>query len=844
MAIPNWLTLSTLNGSGDTVVTITADTYYDLVQRTSELVISGHTKSVRLPVTQSPSSMRVQPSRIVVGSAATTTNMYITSSYPWELVSGVSFGSLSQTTGGTGTTNVTFTTTENTTGNNRYGNLVFSDGEDSVTVSVTQYNDMQWDIEATYQFTSATQPIVAISGLLDDTFEVDGVLHSFEGEGLPQPSSGYVVMNLGVGTHTIRYNTVTAGDLGASVFEPVYFNGSYRMIPMTDVTINGTVKNIHYGAFGGCRELTSITLSEGIESMGQYDNWTHFDPFGSMTNRIFIAPKLTSVTLPSTLKFISGAFGECGSLTGLTIPSGCGVGVPFDMQYSSSFTISSFTYNVPNDAKMSSSYSNPAFKNYDTVATVEGGIQYIGPVVVGVADKTRTSYTVRNGTRAIKVDAFHNCTEMTGITMPSSYTAILGSSFFSGCTSLPVVSGITYVGDTAISCTGATNDLVFSAGTRIISCNARYNQNITGVTIPDGVEHVSLQQYLFRVRSLTIPSSVTYFRGYQNYPTDGGWSSLTSVTLYDTLEHCSIPNAKCEIKTSKLYINAPTGATYVTIPDGVEEISDFAFYSCRKTLTGVTIPNTVKSINYGAFYQCTALTSVSIPGSVKIVGGIAFDECTSLTSVTLHSGLEEISVAAFVDAPISALTLPNTLKVLDGLAGTQITSINIPNGVERIESECFSGCYNLRSLTIPPSVEYLGDFIVRDCTALTSVTMTHMPKVIGQGTLNLCGITSFTIPSDAEWMFDLSGCYSLREVTIPASVKLIEDFGHGCSALTTLYSYNIEAPNVFSGTFGNNLSYIASNGVLHHPAGTDYSSWMSTAQRYLGYYNWTHRDDL
>lgn len=54
MAIPNWLHLSTLSGSGDTIVTITADTWESLTARTASLVVSGNTKSVTVPVTQDP----------------------------------------------------------------------------------------------------------------------------------------------------------------------------------------------------------------------------------------------------------------------------------------------------------------------------------------------------------------------------------------------------------------------------------------------------------------------------------------------------------------------------------------------------------------------------------------------------------------------------------------------------------------------------------------------------------------------------------------------------------------------------------------------------------------------
>lgn len=51
MAIPSWLTISQLSGSGDTVITITASTNYD-AQRYYDLIVSGITKSVTVPVVQ------------------------------------------------------------------------------------------------------------------------------------------------------------------------------------------------------------------------------------------------------------------------------------------------------------------------------------------------------------------------------------------------------------------------------------------------------------------------------------------------------------------------------------------------------------------------------------------------------------------------------------------------------------------------------------------------------------------------------------------------------------------------------------------------------------------------
>lgn len=71
MAIPEWLTLSQLSGSGDTVITITAATYEEFIERTSSLTISGNTKSVTVPVIQSGVDMTTEYLTFVVSESGT-----------------------------------------------------------------------------------------------------------------------------------------------------------------------------------------------------------------------------------------------------------------------------------------------------------------------------------------------------------------------------------------------------------------------------------------------------------------------------------------------------------------------------------------------------------------------------------------------------------------------------------------------------------------------------------------------------------------------------------------------------------------------------------------------------
>ncbi len=69
---------------------------------------------------------------------------------------------------------------------------------------------------------------------------------------------------------------------------------------------------------------------------------------------------------------------------------------------------------------------------------------------------------------------------------------------------------------------------------------------------------------------------------------------------------------------------------YITLPDSIVRIGDYAFSDCRD-LIDISIPKNLISIGARTFAGCTNLRRIDIPDSVKSIGPEAFYRCNNIT---------------------------------------------------------------------------------------------------------------------------------------------------------------------------------------------------------------------
>lgn len=245
----------------------------------------------------------------------------------------------------------------------------------------------------------------------------------------------------------------------------------------------------------------------------------------------------------------------------------------------------------------------------------------------------------------------------------------------------------------------------------------------------------------------------------------------------------------------------------VGIPDSVTEIGNGVFYGCWK-IANIVIPDNVKSIGKEAFLDCKKLTSVIIPDGVTSIGDMAFTGCSGLENIKMPENIQYVGDFAFEGTkwlktlPEGLLYFGNILYAYNGEI-PQGTTIEIKDGVTRINGEAFSNQKGLIAIKIPDSVKNIGERAFRGCSGLTSIKISDSVKNIGRSAFWGCSeLTSIKIPdsvtSIGEYAF--ANCTKLASIIIPENIKdLNVNVFEGTAYLNnpgaiyignTLYKYN------------------------------------------------------
>lgn len=156
----------------------------------------------------------------------------------------------------------------------------------------------------------------------------------------------------------------------------------------------------------------------------------------------------------------------------------------------------------------------------------------------------------------------------------------------------------------------------------------------------------------------------------------------------------------------------------------------------------------------------------------------------------------------------------------DAFSQSDITSINMPSSITRIEHTAFSHCEQLDSIAIPDSVTYIGGQAFRGCERLKSVVFPIFLESIDYSAFNECdSLKSIVLPDNLKHIgSSFEDCINLSSVTLPGSLTstLWETF-KGCIKLDTVIVKSSTPFDISESTFPTD-TYL--NGTLFVPQGS------------------------
>ncbi len=522
--------------------------------------------------------------------------------------------------------------------------------------------------------------------------------------------------------------------------------------------------------------------------------------------------------------------------------------------YSAEFKDGSFYKNTTNYGKAESLNGNlitfswaDTFSSYKAEADVKGNV--LGEVdrngVWRQIDKTVTSVKILDGATSVGRECFGSCANLEEVTIPSSVISFAESAF-SNCNKLTKVNFVgtidqwamiefkfassnplyyakkLYINDTEVTDVNLTvatkvgdhafvncpllQNLVIGDGVKSLGIGAFSGcENLTNVTIGNGVETITAENLFDKCYKIT---AINIDQSNNNY------SSIEGVVY---------------TKDNKILVTCPKGKTgSLTIPNGVEKISEYAFSQCFN-LTGVVIPNSVTEIGDHAFYNCTQIETITLSDNVTDIKDFAFNGCKELVNITIPNTLVELGVSAFsncdklgfntYDNGLYLGNSENPYLVFVKEKNEYITSCEINNNTKFIHSGAFESCKSLVNVTVPNGLTRLGEYSFRFLdklqynsydnalylgnsenpyvilikakdTSITSCEINGNTKFINSDAFRGCEeLTSVNIPngvisigSNAFYF-----CKKLTSVILPDSIISIADYAFNtCNALTSI----------------------------------------------------------
>ena len=498
---------------------------------------------------------------------------------------------------------------------------------------------------------------------------------------------------------------------------------------------------------------------------------------------------LTSVTIPSSVKFIDYDAFRNSSLTEISIPASVdsiSEGVFFGMNQLKKVTFEDgpevlrFACGQQYGGEGQFSYKHQPIeeayigRTYTTIWGQNGNLD--SPLFK--SNETLKKVTFGNHVKKINERDFLSCKALETVVFGSGIETI-GKEAFNGCSNLTAINladGVKLIESSAFYNCSAAKTLILSKTLKEISGGAFENcKSVAELTIPASVDTVGQKAFfgMGQLKKVTIEDgpSVLRFGPGQEYGGEGHFSFK-----HQAIEEAYIGRAYTTTWGQNGNLDAPLFKSNetlkkVTFGNYVKNIYERDFLSC-KALEIVVFGNGIETIGKEAFSNCSSLSAINLPNSVKLIESNAFKGCAAAKTLILSNSLEKISWGAFENCKsVAEMTIPASVVTVEerafiGMDG--LTKVTIADGTTTIDisysksyggenmfyrqpiteayvgrnftspSGLFDGNSTLLKITFGDACTEVPDKTMRNCPELTSVSLGKNISRIGKRAFENC----------------------------------------------------------------------------------------------------------
>ncbi len=642
----------------------------------------------------------------------------------------------------------------------------------------------------------------------------------------------------------MSYNVYSIGDecfLNCSSFNLFSLNNSSNIIPMNKISIGKitipiNVRHIGVRCFKNCSSILDVTIPVSTDIISEecfygcinLKNVTLHEKLLKINNNCFAGcSNLNDINITSQVSFIGeGAFSGCSKLNNLifvnanslTTCNNIFVNTNFN-SLSNPITITLGKIKSPDNISLTSAISSLIQQN-PTQPDINS--QYY---IYSISESTKFSISGQSdilydfsilSKNNLSNEEILKCINSNSVKI-AEYTTEIDTNFFTGYDNLSEIiipTNVSQIGDSCFSnCANLINVKIndMSKLSAIPANCFNGSNNLNEITIPSNVTQIFNNAFrnCSSLKTLTIlnPNNITSI----DSNSISGSTTINTLIAYGCLQRSNINNEVNKLIGSNTKIIYPPKFTY--IDNRIEYGSDLTLLNIpyKFGLREIEVTSSTNQIYSGFMNDFINLRIADMRlSNITEFNSNIFNNCINLTTINFPQTLTKLNINSFIGCiNLRTLDLSNTkIKILNKnlfASNNIITEIIFPQTLETIDESCFMNCSQLTRINLlNTNLKQINANAFRGCVNVSLITVPNTLTSILSGAfselrnLTQIDLLNTSVKQILNGVFE--NCSSLTECTFPTSLTKI--FNNAFLNCSSLIHYALDTTRITSFDFG------------------------------------------